>query len=244
MRKRKMYYHTLPILQFKFRYYSLIMVWLLHGYTTPGIAQPKIEIAGGTTFTLGVVPEDTIVHKIITVRNTGDDTLLVQHVRTSCGCTVAKPASDRVPPHDSMEIPVSFNTKNFDGPVKKEVYFETNDSSSLKMDIVLNAIIKAIIETRPHYITFNETNLNSKVIRFDTLRNNTNVPIRIDSIITHDSQVTASVENKILEPQHSTLLKAILTPVKLGNVVQRLEIKTDYPQKPSVEITYVGYVRK
>jgi hypothetical protein len=225
-------------------FFFFALICLLSGHVAVLFAQPKLEIIGGREFILGVIPEDTIVHKTLVVKNSGTDTLRIEHVRTSCGCTVAKPSSDRVAPNDSMEIPVSFNTKNFDGPVKKEIYFETNDSTSLRVDIVLLADIKALIEMRPHYLNFHEMNLNTPVVRYDTIKNNTSVTIRFDSIIVHNSQIIAKIRDTSLAAGRTTILETTVFPQKTGNIVGQMDIRTDYPSKPVLSLSYVGYVKK
>jgi hypothetical protein len=225
-------------------FFFFTLICLFSGHVAALFAQPKLEIIGGREFVLGVIPEDTVVHKTLIVKNSGTDTLRIENVRTSCGCTVAKPASDRVAPSDSMEISVSFNTKNFDGPVKKEVYFETNDSTSLRVDVALLADIKALIEMRPHYINFREMNLNTTVVRYDTLKNNTSVPVRFDSIITHNSQIIAKIHDMLLAPGRTTILESVLVPQKSGNIVGQMEIKTDFPSKRTLSLSYIGYVKK
>jgi hypothetical protein len=207
-------------------------------------AQPKLEIVGGIEFNLGVVPEDTIVHKTLIVRNIGTETLTVKGVRTSCGCTIVKPATDVVAPNDSMELPVSFNTKNFDGPVRKEIYFQTNDSTNLNMDVVLLAEIKAMIELRPHYLQFHEMRLHDSEVRLDTIRNNTDALIRIDSVVTNNTQITTILRDSLLNPGQFTILQTTLRPQRYGNIVGQINMFTNYSRKPSISLSYIGYAKK
>ena len=207
-------------------------------------AQPKLRVIGGVEYKLGVIPEDTVYTKTLILKNTGDDTLLIQNVRTSCGCTVAKAASDRIAPGDSMGLPISFNTKNFDGAVKKDIYFETNDTSVAKVDIVLLATIRAVVEMRPHYLNFHEVSTGIPAYLTDTLINNSDEMITIDSIIVRHPEVTASVKDSTIPPHHSVIIRAALNARKKGNLLGQIEFTTNSSTKPRLTLSYMAYARK
>lgn len=56
----------------------------------------------------------------------GDDTLVIENVQTSCGCTVPRWKKTPVMPHDSTVIKVSFDTDGKRGRHEKVVAVYTN----------------------------------------------------------------------------------------------------------------------
>jgi hypothetical protein len=112
------------------------------------------------------------------------------------------------------------------------------------MDIVLLATIKAMIELRPHYISFYEMKLHIPNVRLDTIRNNTDVAIRIESVNVHDPQITAILRDSILNARQFTILQTTINPRKYGNIFGQIDLTTNYPRKPSISLSYVAHVRK
>jgi len=208
------------------------------------VAQAKLEVVGGMKYDVGILPEDTLYTRSLTLKNIGRDTLSIESVRTSCGCTVAKTDTNGIAPGDSTLLRVSFNTKNFDGPVKKDVYFETNDTSMAKVDIVINAVIKAFVEMRPHFVNFHDVKLGIEVSRNDTLINNTENPITIDSVLSHDTQISANIQNKVIMPHSYSILETRVKSVKIGNIIGQIDLKTNSRIKPLLQLTYIAYAKQ
>jgi len=89
----------------------------------------------------GEVNRGEILKHVFRFKNSGDETLLVRRVRTSCGCTAALVSKDELEPGESGEIKVTFNTRGYAGYNKKFVYVETNDPGAPQKRLVLTASI-------------------------------------------------------------------------------------------------------
>ncbi len=63
-----------------------------------------------TTFDFGTVLEGRPVDHIFKFKNTGKVPLLISDAKATCGCTVPSYPSDAIPPGQSGEISVKFNT--------------------------------------------------------------------------------------------------------------------------------------
>ena len=67
--------------------------------------------------------------------NTGKEPLIIQNVRTSCGCTVASRPNAPILPGDSSEISVKYDTKRL-GVFHKSITVTSNaDNSSIVLTI-------------------------------------------------------------------------------------------------------------
>ncbi|HLX11671.1 MAG TPA: DUF1573 domain-containing protein, partial [Bacteroidota bacterium] len=95
------------------------------------LAQPKLEVVGGTHYDLGIINEGVVVTRRVVFKNTGTDSLRIDSITTSCGCTLAKPSSNVAASGDSLSLTITFDTKNLSGPVRKHIFFYTNDSEQL-----------------------------------------------------------------------------------------------------------------
>jgi hypothetical protein len=57
---------------------------------------------------LGPLQQDEVATAIFTLTNTSASPLLIDNVRTNCGCTVADWRSDAIPPSDTAQIVVEY----------------------------------------------------------------------------------------------------------------------------------------
>lgn len=73
------------------------------------------------TYTFPEVEEGEIVTTTFTIINDEEDTLFVKSIKPSCGCTYTSYISGPIPPGDSVQIEVSFNTKGYSGEVVQSV---------------------------------------------------------------------------------------------------------------------------
>lgn len=108
----------------------LIILALMFFYT--GIASashnPKIEVSPESWDFGRVTKAKVLTHKF-TVKNTGDDTLEIKHITTSCGCTTATMFYKKIYPGESAELTVNLDLREIksQGKIKRDVYVESND---------------------------------------------------------------------------------------------------------------------
>jgi hypothetical protein len=193
---------------------------------------------------LGVINEGVVVKKKLTFRNTGNDALRVYDVTTSCGCTLAKPSSEFAAPGDSLSLGITFNTKSFSGPVRKDIFFYTNDSTQLYDSIEFIARIHPILKITPRYVNFYVTHVDSAVKKEFTILNNTDSTVHLKSILSPNRQITARLNKRELPAHSEGTVDVVLTPSKTGRVLGQLIILTDIPGKDTVWVSYTGMVRR
>lgn len=82
-------------------------------------AGPKIQFAT-PVYDFGKAKCGDIVKYTYYFTNTGVETLELNNVQGSCGCTAVGNWSRKVEPGQTGEIPVQFNSANFNGPVTQD----------------------------------------------------------------------------------------------------------------------------
>ncbi|MGF7140809.1 DUF1573 domain-containing protein [Roseimarinus sediminis] len=106
-------------------------------------AQPKMEF-DKTVHDYGSIKEDGgIAEAVFTFTNAGNQPLVLNNVRASCGCTTPQWTKEPVLPGKTGEIKVGYNPKNRPGPFSKTVNVYANTQPSV---VVLN--IKGKVEPR------------------------------------------------------------------------------------------------
>ncbi len=83
------------------------------------------------------------LRKTFTLRNAGDQDLILRRPRTSCGCTVAELSASRLEPGCSTPLTVTLSTGRSRGPIEKSVVVPSNDPKTPLLEIKLRAVVVA-----------------------------------------------------------------------------------------------------
>ncbi len=79
-----------------------------------------------TTFDFGTVTEGEKVSHTYAFKNTGDEPLILQNAKGSCGCTVPQWPREPIAPGASGEVTVEFNSKGKAGDRNQKVTITSN----------------------------------------------------------------------------------------------------------------------
>jgi hypothetical protein len=80
-----------------------------------------------TSFNFGVIEQGDTINHTFKILNTGKSELIIRKVNSSCGCTVAKPSKDTIPPGMSTDLMVHFDSHGKSGTITKSITVITND---------------------------------------------------------------------------------------------------------------------
>jgi len=100
--------------------------------------QPKIEF-DRIIHDFGIIEEGKIFDTVFKFKNIGTDTLAINDIQTSCGCTAAIPKKRKLPPGESSEIRVEMDTANRFGSISRMVTVKTNDPDVPEFHLTLRA---------------------------------------------------------------------------------------------------------
>jgi len=82
-------------------------------------------------------------------KNTGNNSLFISQVAPSCGCTVASYPHVPVFPGDSGVLKATFDSREFKGPVHKEILVTTNTSNKINQLIAFKGEVVDSVSLRP-----------------------------------------------------------------------------------------------
>jgi hypothetical protein len=86
---------------------------------------PVIHFAD-TNYDFGDIKEGDTVSHSYTFTNKGTIDLVITAAKGTCGCTIAQPPKDAIPPGGSGSIHISFNSAGKEGKVVKGVFVTSN----------------------------------------------------------------------------------------------------------------------
>lgn len=86
--------------------------------------------------------------------NTGNDTLIINKVRSSCGCAVAEMPNDPIAPGEKGVIKVTFNPEGRPGAFSKAIYVYANTDPDRTILRIIGEVMRSsqvVIEDTPQY---------------------------------------------------------------------------------------------
>ena len=123
---------------------------LLLAASAPAAPTAKIEPA---QIELGEILEGNQYERFLTVTNAGDGVLVLEDVKTSCGCTAAGVEGlVELKSGESKEIRVTFNSRNMEGNVEKKITVTTNDPAQKHREVRIRANVHMPVRCTPRHI--------------------------------------------------------------------------------------------
>ena len=194
-------------------------------------AGPKIE-ASESQYSFGSVYQGTVVKHVFTLRNAGKDTLQIENVRSSCGCTVAMVDKKNVAPGESTLVEASFNSDRFAGHVSKDIYVQSNDPAQPVTKLSLTGEVKVDLSISPGTIYFSGLKEGAQVTRKLALINTSENTISIHEISSTVPDLRFELPKLKLKPGERTELSLIVDKVTRDTrLTGNLTIHISGPQK-------------
>jgi hypothetical protein len=209
----------------------------------PQAPLPRLEFAGGTTFDFGDIYRGQKATHFFTIKNAGNDTLLIKNVSASCGCTAAMTSKNVVPPKSTSTLDVTFNSEGYGSRVQKTVTIESNDPLNPVQRVNITANVLPVLEPSPTYLYVPRAKVDSVTLSSILVTNVTQKPVTILGVETSLDGLEVEVPQKLLKPSEKTDLRVSYKPSRPGPAYGQIVLKTDFQQQPTVtiRITANGY---
>ncbi|MBD3168119.1 MAG: DUF1573 domain-containing protein [candidate division Zixibacteria bacterium] len=158
----------------------------------------------------GYTPNRSMVVRSYFIKNTGDDTLRIEKVKPSCGCTSAPLAKDVLPPGDSTELVVGFKTQRFKGSVEKHIKITSNDPTNPTATIAFTAVVDEdhpSLKAEPNKVNFVQILEGDKAEREIELTNTTNSKMMLVPVDGPEGDIKFKLKDEKLDPGESTKIE-------------------------------------
>ncbi len=206
----------------------------------PGGPAPKI-FCPEPEYNFGERDESEAVEHEFVIQNQGDAPLEITNVKTSCGCTAAKPQDSTVPPGGETKIAAKLSLHGRQGELSKTITVSSNDPLTPNLVLTLKGTVTAPIMYEPRILNFGKVLGGSAAPQKLVLRS-----------LTDDFEVTAvtasldfvKTEVKEVEPKRVYEVTAHIDQLPAaGQQTGTLTVQTTHPRKPQFNVTiYVEVV--
>jgi hypothetical protein len=197
---------------------------------------PKLEFVGSSNFDFGDIYRGQKVKHIFTIKNSGNDTLVIKNVSASCGCTAAMASTSVVPPQSTSKLDVTFNSEGYGGPAHKTVTVISNDPVNPSRQVYIAANVLLVLEPDPSYLFVQSAVVDSISSSLIKLTNATHNPVKVLSAEANLEGLQVDVTKKTLRPKETTELRVSFKPTKAGPAYGEIVVKTDFHPQPTVSV--------
>lgn len=203
---------------------------------------PKIE-AVEPEFDFGTVYRGGTVKHVFTLRNAGADTLRIENVRSSCGCTVAMVDKHALAPGESTSIQADFDSRTFVGRVRKDIYVQTNDPDTPITKLSIGGEVLVDLNASPSRVYFSGMREGERLERKITLQNMSETTINIKEVSSTVPDLRFELVRLSLKPGESVDMLLIVDKVTRDTrLTGELTVHHTSPQKELTIQLYGGAV--
>lgn len=89
----------------------------------------------------GEVEEGKVVERVFTFKNTGNYPLMLQDIRTTCGCTAPEWTKEPIAPNEEGKIIVRFNSAHKAGQQRKVITVISNAANSSESLVLFGTVL-------------------------------------------------------------------------------------------------------
>ena len=116
-------------------------------------AGPLLQIPNNR-FKMGAIPQNVSVSHHFWFKSIGTDTVLIDKIKTGCGCTMMPLEQNWIAPGDSMKVDICWDTKRTMGPTGSYPYiFLSGENGGVARVFITGTIIKYPDSLRPVSLT-------------------------------------------------------------------------------------------
>ena len=207
----------------------------------PAPEPPKIRF-DQPDYDFGEVEAGDEVEHTFVFENAGEDLLSITKVLTSCGCTGALVTEEKVPPGGTGEIKATFQTRGFQGAVKKGLTVESNDPENRLVRLTIGGKVVSEVAVDPRYLDWetlrpgDSTRPKKLSIRFLKGRG-----LRLEKI---QSESPSVILTKKSEDENRTVYTVALAEnLPTGRFTGRITIRSNSERVPEVHVPFQGRVQ-
>lgn len=207
---------------------------------------PRLE-ANPQKMDFGSMRQGEKKRKVFVLRNTGDETLVIDQVRASCAeCVVDQKATYRIAPSEQAELPVTYHATVVPGKYTAHVTLHTNLASEPLQRVYLEVQVTErgrtpFLELAPREIDLGLVLLNAPVRRVLKVRNTGTAALRLHEVAPGPLVVVQGRPASGLAPGEDRDIVLELRGAEGGIVRTNVTIATNDPEQPTVTVPICGY---
>jgi hypothetical protein len=194
----------------------LATIFLACLFASIAFAAPILQV-DNPNFDFGEVFQGEKVRHVFEFVNQGDETLQIDRISSSCGCTAALVSEKSIPPGGKGELQANFDSTRFRNAVSKTISLYSNDPVHPIMQFYIKGKVLEAISVVPSQIHFGTVDSQKPVSSTVLLRNQGGKPLTLGKPHSTATELTVKMPETSFADGDEVTLELKLTP-KPGQV--------------------------
>jgi hypothetical protein len=214
---------------------------LMAARTGTAETQPRLAVEEDV-FDFGTVERGAPVDHTFRLPNRGTAELRVDHVKSSCGCTVAVVSEREIPPGGEGRVVVTLDTARLAGRTTKTVSVYTNDPDAPVVALSLTGQVTADLVVTPSPLYLGHVRRGDAPRREVTIAPGRNgATYTVERVEHTNPAIRARLERRPDGPGQRLLVE-IDPQMSLGRFNETLKLFTTSPREPVITLSVLGSV--
>jgi hypothetical protein len=210
------------------------------GNTPEASAGAPAVVVKEAQFQFDPVMEGVVVAHEFVLENTGVAPLVIQNIKTGCGCTTAD--YDKViPPGESGKINIKANTRGYGGHIfERDIRVDTNDPATPRLILHISGQVDQFAGIEPKSV-FLQCKSGDFIESMVTISPNSQYPFHIVRTAS-DKEIEDKIETALESKESVYALKIMNRLNSPGTYFGNIHLITDNPAKPEITIPVRGRI--
>jgi hypothetical protein len=188
-------------------------------------AAPKLEVPA-PEYDFGKVRGEPVIEHEFSLKNSGNETLNIHRIKTSCGCTTPGIQALIIPAGETVTLPVKLDLKGKSGDQRQFITLSTNDPDNRTFSLKITGKAVPAVEISPRILNFDDIDQDNPPSEVITLTSTDEKPFTVTRATSNNNRVKIEII-----PQADKLKTEIkITPLpqpNQGNFSEVVVIDTD-----------------
>ena len=142
----------------------------------PPAPAPKMVLSSNA-WDFGTVKYGPVLEKKLTIRNEGNIDLQIHDMVGSCACTIADITRTLIPPGESADVTLRFDTTKRQGDIDVTITIRSSDPQRELSIYNVSGVVKRLIDVRPESLTLSSIGRTAPMSKTVTIRFETPQPL-------------------------------------------------------------------
>jgi len=180
-------------------------------YASVACAAPDMQFTS-TQFDFGEVYQGETVPHVFEFVNAGQDPLVIDRVRSSCGCTAVLVSEKNLAPGAKGQVQANFDSARFRNTVSKTIYVYSNDPAKPVVQLKIKGEVLEVVAVEPAQVNFGSVAGDQTLVSKVILRNQGEKPLTFRTPTTTATELQAEMPEVTLARGEEVALELMLSP--------------------------------
>lgn len=190
----------------------------------------------------GDLANNQVVNETFLLRNEGDEPLVIESSKTTCGCTIARIDEKTVAPGSEVAIDVALDLNGKKGKQNASVILTTNDPARKTVTLTLQGSAIAFFEIVPDRVMFGQVIDNAKDVKTFQITGKDSEAFKILGVETTGEFFTVTHEAANPEGSSHKFSVELKPPLRRGFLNGVARIKTSSSKFPLITVAVSAQV--